>query len=175
MNAGRVREAASTGPPRRSQLVILIGGPEEARRTGDSVTAPARLLRAWRLLTMLDQEMHAGRHVDEESHRIGRLFNRVRREILASVSAPLAEEARHLIPALSERPGPADTRIACSGALGWLDRLVTSMLLQLGGQATPQNSRAFTDMHGTFVPGDGSGPRRRLGGAARRARQETSP
>ncbi|MEU9020378.1 hypothetical protein [Actinomadura sp. NPDC048394] len=134
MNAGRAWEAAST-PPRLSQIVILIGAPEEVRRTGAKVTAPARLLRAWRLLTMLDREMHAGPYNDETCRRVGRLFNRVRGEVLASVSAPLAEEVRHLIPALDEHPRAVDTRLACSGARGWLDSLVTSMLLQLGSQA----------------------------------------
>ncbi|HEU5023514.1 MAG TPA: hypothetical protein VFV01_01205 [Spirillospora sp.] len=135
MNAGRVRNVAGTSPPHLSQIVILIGGPEEARRSGDKVIAPARLLRAWRLLTMLDREMHTGPHTDQESRRVGRLFDHVRGEILASVSASLADEVHRLIPALGERPGTVDTRLACSGALGWLDSLVTSMLLQLGGPA----------------------------------------
>jgi hypothetical protein len=138
MSEGLVRETAGTAPPPTTQIVILIGGPEEARRTGAKVIAPARLLRAWRRLTMLDREVHAGRHDDAESRRIGRLFDQVRGEILASVSAPLAEEAHRLIPALGERPGPADTRIACSGTLAWLDSLVTSMLLQLGSEAAPR-------------------------------------
>ncbi|WP_208269716.1 hypothetical protein [Actinomadura nitritigenes] len=152
MNAGRMKEAAGTNTPRISQIVILIGGPEEARRTGGRVIAPARLLRAWRRLTMLDEEMHAGPHDEEEDRRIGRLFDRLRDEILASVSAPLAEEARLLIPALSEHSGPVETRLACSGALGWLDSLVTSMLMQLGTQATrmsagrrPAPDRPFRD------------------------------
>ncbi|GAA0229818.1 hypothetical protein GCM10009527_027850 [Actinomadura nitritigenes] len=84
---------------------------------------------------------------------------------------------RLLIPALSEHPGPADTRIACSGALGRLDGLATPMLLQFGTKAAPRpalrKTRTSTDALGTLVPGAGSAPHRRLEKTAQRAGQET--
>ncbi|MFB4298514.1 proteasome activator [Actinomadura sp. NTSP31] len=154
MDGQRAGGGTVASTPHPSRTTIKIGDPAESRRTGDEVIAPARLLRAWHLLSSVNQELPTAPHDQAADRRASLAFDRVRTEILESVSPPLAEEARSLIPVLGEQPGAADVRIACSGAIGWLDGLVRSMLMQLSCQATRT--------HAAPLPGGGGrrrGPR----------------
>ncbi|MFA1542695.1 hypothetical protein [Actinomadura monticuli] len=124
------RGGAASGP---SGLIVVIGDAEESRR-GYEVTSPTRLLRAWRLLTAVNEELHADGADEEGARRAAKIFNAVRDEAVHSISAPLAEEVRVLLPPLDEDAGLAAARVTCSSALGWLDGLMASMLTQLAGQ-----------------------------------------
>ncbi|TYK43607.1 hypothetical protein [Actinomadura decatromicini] len=120
--------------PRRS---IPIGGGREARN-GCEVTAPIRLLRTWRLLTAVNEQLHADAADEAAAHRAATMFNVLRDEVLRSVSPPLAEEVRKLLPPLDEHSGVAGTRTACAAALAWLDGLMTSVLPHLAeGNGNP--------------------------------------
>ncbi|SPT51164.1 hypothetical protein [Actinomadura madurae] len=131
------RPRAAAGPV---GLTVVIGAGSEARKKYE-VTAPTHLIRAWRLLTAVNEELHTEGTDDAGARRAARLFNVLRDEVVRSVSPPLAEEVRELLPPLDEHSGVAETRAACSGALGWLDSLMTSMLMQLAAQGERVNGR----------------------------------
>lgn len=129
--------------------VADIGDASESRK-GYEVTAPTRLLRAWQLLTAVNEELHADGTDDEAGRRAAKVFNLLRDDLVRSVSPPLAREVDLLLPRLAENADLAATRIACSGALGWVNSLMTSMLMQFAGQSdrvahkngTPAGKRA---------------------------------
>ncbi|MEV4678553.1 MULTISPECIES: proteasome activator [Actinomadura] len=148
MNTRRKPHRTGSGAPvpRPIRMTVLIGDAREARR-GYEVTAPTRLMRTWRLLTAVNEELHSGGVDDAAAHRAAMVFNALRNEVVRSVSPQLAEEVRELLPPLDENSGVAGTRAACSGALGWLDSLMTSMLMQLarqGGLAGGPDDAAIT-------------------------------
>ncbi|MFD0899212.1 hypothetical protein [Actinomadura sediminis] len=122
----------AAGAPARG-LTIVIGEAREARR-GCAVTSPSRLMRTWRTLTALNGALHADATDARAVHRAIRTYGTLREEIIRSVSAPLAREVHRMIPPLEEDAGVVEARMACAGALGWLDALMTSMLMQLAGQ-----------------------------------------
>ncbi|TYB43926.1 hypothetical protein [Actinomadura chibensis] len=102
------------------------------------VTAPLRLLRTWRLLTAVNEQLHADDADDAGAHRAAAMFNVLRDEVLRSVSPPLAEEVRGLLPPLDEHSDVAGTRTACAAALAWLDGLMTGVLPHLAeGNGNP--------------------------------------
>lgn len=123
----------AAGAPARG-LTIVIGEAAEARR-GCAVISPSRLMRTWRTLTAVNDALHTG-DTDAEAVRDAiRMYGTLREELIRSVSAPLAREVRRIVPPLEEDAGAAEARTACAGALGWLDGLMTSMLMQLAGQS----------------------------------------
>ncbi|TMQ90518.1 hypothetical protein ETD83_35115 [Actinomadura soli] len=119
--------------PRPAQMTIPIGDGREARQ-GYEVTAPTRLLRTWRLLSAMNEELHAAGADTAGAHRAAMMFNVLRDELIRSVSQPLAAEVRELLPPLDEHCGVAGTRTACAAALAWLDSLIAAMLLQSAQQ-----------------------------------------
>jgi hypothetical protein len=122
----------AVGAPARG-LTIVIGDAGEARR-GCAVTSPTRLMRTWRTLTAVNAALHAGDTDARAVRRAIQTYDTLRQEIIRSVSAPLAREVHQMIPPLEEDAGAVQARMACAGALGWLDALMTSMLMQLAGQ-----------------------------------------
>ncbi|WP_165966740.1 proteasome activator [Actinomadura sp. 7K507] len=118
-------------------MTVVIGQGHEARSKGYGVTAPTRLMRTWRMLTAVNEELHSGIADDAAVHRAAMVFNVLRKEAISSLSPSLADEVRKLLPPLAEDSDLADTRVACASALGWLDSLMTSMLMQLAGQSEP--------------------------------------
>ncbi|MER7545116.1 proteasome activator [Spirillospora sp. NPDC127506] len=127
------RTVHARGRPAPARMTVLIGDAREARR-GYEVTSPTRLMRAWRLLTAVNEELHSEGIDDAGARRAAMVFNALRNEVVRSISPHLAAEVRELLPPLDEDSGVAGTRAACSAALGWLDSLVTSMLMQLAEQ-----------------------------------------
>ncbi|MFI0411740.1 hypothetical protein [Actinomadura sp. 3N508] len=127
--------------PRPARMTIPIGVGREARE-GYEVTAPARLLRTWRLLSAMNAELHADDADEAGAHRAAMMFNVLLDEVARSVSAPLAAEMRALFPPLDEHCGVAGARTACAAALGWLDGLMTSMLLRFAQQGQRPAERA---------------------------------
>ncbi|MFA1542641.1 proteasome activator [Actinomadura monticuli] len=109
-------------------LTVVIGAAGEEVQKDYVVTAPTHLMRAWRLLTAVNEELHAEGADDAEAHRAAMVFNVLRHEVINSVSPALAEEMRELLPPLDENSGIAGTRASCSAALGWLDGLMTSSI-----------------------------------------------
>ena len=124
------RTVHARGRPAPARMTVLIGDAREARR-GYEVTSPTRLMRAWRLLTAVNEELHSKGIDDAGARRAAMVFNALRNEVVRSISPHLRGE---VLPLLDEDSGVAGTRAACSAALGWLDSLVTSMLMQLAEQ-----------------------------------------
>lgn len=127
------QEPKRTGNTAPARVTVLIGDAREACR-GYEVTSPTRLMRAWRLLTAVNEELHSDGIDDVGARRTALVFNALRDEVVRSISPQLAAEVRDLLPPLDEDSGVAGTRAACSGALGWLDSLMTAMLMQLAEQ-----------------------------------------
>ncbi|QKW36995.1 hypothetical protein HUT06_25745 [Actinomadura sp. NAK00032] len=130
----RAGNAAPASRPTR--MTVLIGNAREVRR-GYEVISPTRLMRTWRLLTAVNEELHSDGADDAAARRAAMVFNALRSEVVRSISPRLAAEVRELLPPLDENSGVAGTRAACSGALSWLDSLMTSMLMQLAEQGGP--------------------------------------
>ncbi|GGV40780.1 hypothetical protein GCM10010182_76750 [Actinomadura cremea] len=122
----------AVGAPARA-LTIVIGEAGEARR-GCAVTSPPRLMRAWRTLAAVTGALHTGGTDAETVRDAIRMYGSLRAEIIRSISAPLAREVHRMIPPLDQDAGIVEARLACAGALGWLDALMTSMLMRLAGQ-----------------------------------------
>ncbi|MEU8344810.1 hypothetical protein AB0C74_24175 [Spirillospora sp. NPDC048832] len=82
----------------------------------------------------MNEELHADGADDAGARRAAMVFNALRNQVVRSISPELATEVRELLPPLDEDSGVAGTRAACSGALGWLDSLMTALLMQLAQQ-----------------------------------------
>ncbi|MEU8801071.1 hypothetical protein [Spirillospora sp. NPDC048819] len=80
-------------------MTVVIRDDHKARR-GYEVTAPARLMRTWRLLTAVNEELHVDGAGDAGARRAARMFNLLRQEVVHSISPSLAEEMHELLPSL---------------------------------------------------------------------------
>jgi hypothetical protein len=113
------------------RLAIVPSGPAEECQAC-RVDAPDRVLRAGRLLTAADGELH---QVTLPSAAVGRLHRQLHAiiaELQRPVSPPLAGELRNLIgPEEPAEPTTEQLRIEYASVLGWTGGLVAGTLYQL--------------------------------------------
>jgi len=67
--------------------------------------------------------------------RLQRSLQVIRTELERSVSAPLADELRNLLPPQVTSPSMDDLRIECASLLGWTEGLTAGMLEQVEAAA----------------------------------------
>jgi Bacterial proteasome activator len=111
-------------------VVVLLGGPGEARRSC-RVEAPGRVLRMWSLLNAADEELHQIALPPEAAPRLQHLLEVVRTELARSVSPALADELGKLTNWPAGPQSLDELRVAGVSLLGWTSGLVMGMLGQL--------------------------------------------
>jgi len=128
--AASSRQPAADDGIRPRRLAIVLSPP--GSRSACRVEAPERVLRAWAMLNVADDELCRALITPGAAARLGRQLQAITGELERSLSPALADELRRLTcPEPTAPSTPGEVRVAYASLRGWAGGLVAGMLDQL--------------------------------------------